>query len=108
MLRSYVIYICHILHIFLESESVSNSVIPTFCDTMDCSPPGPSVHGILQARILEWGAIPFSKGSSWPRDWTWISHIAGRLFTVWATKEANFVIFQTVYNVSFPVQSFLF
>ena len=43
----------------------------TLCDTKDCSPPGSSAHGILQARILEWVAIPFSKGSSWPRDETW-------------------------------------
>ena len=52
---------------------------------MDCSLPGSSVHGILQARILEWGAIPFSRGPSWTRDQTQVSHIAGRLFTVWAT-----------------------
>ena len=52
------------------------------------SPPGSSVHGILQARILEWVAIPFSRGSSQPRDWTQISHIAGRSFTIWATREA--------------------
>ena len=44
---------------------------------MDCSPPGSSVHGILQARILEWVAIPFSRGSSQPRDWTQVSRIAG-------------------------------
>ena len=43
---------------------------PTLCDPMDCSPPGSSVHRISQARILEWVAIPFSKGSSWPRDGT--------------------------------------
>ena len=42
----------------------------TLCDPMDCSPPDFSVHGILQARILEWVAIPFSRGSSGPRDWT--------------------------------------
>ena len=47
------------------------------CDPMDCSPPGFSVHGILQARILEWVAIPFSRGSSRPRDRTLISFIAG-------------------------------
>ena len=45
------------------------------CNLMDCSPPGSSVHGILQARILEWVVIPFSRGSSWPRDWTPISSI---------------------------------
>ena len=49
---------------------------------MDCSLPGSSVHGILQARILEQVAIPFSRGSSQPRDWTWVSCIAGRLFTI--------------------------
>ena len=42
----------------------------TLCDPMDCSPPGSSVHGILQARILQWVAMPSSRGSSWPRDWT--------------------------------------
>ena len=52
------------------------------CDTMDCSPPGSSVHGILQARILEWVAVPFSRGSSGPRDQTWVSKIAGRFFAV--------------------------
>ena len=51
---------------------------PTLCDPMDCSPPGSSVHGILQARILEWVAISFSRGSSQPRDRTWVSCIAGR------------------------------
>ena len=54
---------------------------------MESSPPGSSVHGILQARIVEW-AIPFSRGSSWPRDWTLVSLTAGRFFTVWTTKEA--------------------
>ena len=56
----------------------------TLCKSMDCSPPGSSVYGILQARILEWVAIPFSRGSSWPRDWTpvsWGSGIVGKFFT---------------------------
>ena len=56
----------------------------TLCDTVDCSPAGSSIHGILQARILEWVAISFSRGSSLPRDWTQISHIAGRFFSSWA------------------------
>ena len=60
---------------------------PTLCDPMDYSPPGYSAHGILQARILEWIAISFSRRSSQLRDWTWVSHIAGRLFTNWATRE---------------------
>ena len=60
----------------------------TLCDPMDGSLPG-SIHGIFQARILEWVAISFSIGSSWPRDRTWVSHIAGRCFTVWATRKVN-------------------
>ena len=55
---------------------------------MDCSPLGSYVHGILQARILDWVAIPFSRGSSRPRDWTLVSCTAGTFFTVWATREA--------------------
>ena len=61
----------------------------TLCNPMDCSPPDSSVHGILQARILEWVAIFFSRGSSWPRDRTQISHTAGRLLTLWATKKSH-------------------
>ena len=56
----------------------------SLCDPMDCSPPGSSVHGIAQARILEWAAIPFSRGSSWPRDWGWISYIAADFISWWA------------------------
>ena len=56
---------------------------PTLCDPMD------SIHGILQARILEWVAVPFSRGSSQPRDQTQISHMAGGFFTSWATKKAQ-------------------
>ena len=59
----------------------------TFCNPMDCSLPGSSVHGILQARILKWVAIPFSRGSSQPRNRTQISHIAGRFFTILATRK---------------------
>ena len=59
----------------------------TLCNPMDYSPLGSSVHGILQARILEWIIIPFSRGSSQPRDWTQVSCTAGRFFTVWATRE---------------------
>ena len=57
------------------------------CDPMDCSLSGSSIHGILQARVLEWTAISFSRGSSQPRNRTRVSRIAGRLFTVWATRE---------------------
>ena len=69
-----------------ESESVQFSVVPN--SLWPQSPLDSSVCGILQARILKWVAIPFSRGSSWPRNWTWVSRIAGRFFTVWATKEA--------------------
>ena len=53
-----------------------------------CDPKDYTVHGILQARILEWVAVPFSRGSSQPRDRTQVSHIAGGFFTSWATREA--------------------
>ena len=62
---------------------------PTLCDPMNYSPPGSSVHGILQGRKLEWVVMPFSRGSSWSRDWTRVSCIAGRCFIVWATKQAQ-------------------
>ena len=61
---------------------------PTLCNPTDCSPPGSSVHGIFQAWILEWVAISFSRGSSQPRDWTEVSHIAGRCFNLCTTREA--------------------
>ena len=54
----------------------------TLCDPMDCSLPGSSVHGILQARILEWVAMISSRGSSPPRDVTQVSHITDRIFTI--------------------------
>ena len=60
---------------------------PTLCNPMDCSLPGSSLHGVLQARILEWVAISFSRGSSWPRDRTRVSCIADRCFNLWATRE---------------------
>ena len=59
----------------------------TLCSPMDCGPPGSSVHGIFQARVLEWVAISFSRRSSQPRNRTQVSHIVGRCFTVWATRE---------------------
>ena len=63
-----------------------SQLCPTLCDPMDCSLPGSSVHGILQARILQWVAISFSRGSSWPRDQTRDSCFAGRFFTIWVKK----------------------
>ena len=70
----------------------SRSVVSTLCDPMDYSLPGSSVHGVLQARILEWVAIPFSRG---PRNRTGDSCTAGGFFTNWATRE-----------VSLPINSF--
>ena len=68
----------------------------TLCDPMDCSPPSSSVRGILQARILEWIAIPFSRETSQPRDQTLVSCIAGRFSTVWATGESFFTLLLSV------------
>ena len=56
---------------------------------MDCNPPGSPVHGILQARILEWVAVSFSRGYPQPRDQTQVPYIAGRFFTILATREAQ-------------------
>ena len=72
-----------------QSVKVVAPSYPTLFSPMDCSLPGSSVHGISQARILEWVSIPFSRRSSWPRDQTWVSCTAGRFFTVWATREAK-------------------
>ena len=72
-----------------SSESEVTQSCLTLCNPMDCSLPGSSVHGIFQARILEWVAISFSRGSSRPRDQARVSHIVGRRFTVWVTREAH-------------------
>ena len=61
-----------------ESESEVAQSCPTLCDPVDCSPPCSSVHGILQARVLEWVAISFTRGSSWPRDRTQVSCIVSK------------------------------
>ena len=71
----------------LSTESEVAQSCPTLCNPMDCSLSGCSVHGIFQARVLEWIAISFSRGSSRPRNRTWVSHIAGKRFTVWATRK---------------------
>ena len=70
-------------------KKVKSQLCLTLRNPMDCSPPGSSVHGIFQARVLEWVAVSFSRGSSQPRDWTWVSHIIGRCFTIWATREVR-------------------
>ena len=75
-----------------EVKVLVAQLCPTVCTPMDCNSPGSSAHGILQARILEQVVISFSRGSSWPRDQTWVSWIAGRFFTVWATGEAPYTL----------------
>ena len=95
----------------LKKESEVSQSCPALCYPLDCSPPGSSihrifqarvqewvaicslpgfpVHGIFLARVLEWVTISFSRGSSRPRDWTQVSRIVGRCFTIWATREVQ-------------------
>ena len=72
----------------IEKRVLVTPSCPTLYDPRDCSPGGSSVHGILQAWILQWVAISFSRGSSPPRDQTRVSWIIGRFMTIWATREA--------------------
>ena len=81
--------ISYIKNNFIYSVLVTQSC-PTLWNPMDCSPPGSSVHEIFQARILEWVAMPFSRGSSQPRDRTLVSCIAGGFSTVWPTRESHY------------------
>ena len=77
---------------------------PTLCDPVNCSLPGSSVHGILQARILQRVAISFSRGSSRSRDRTRVSRIAGRCFNLWATREAHIIhVKNIIWYLSFSV-----
>ena len=68
--------------------SLVSKSCPTLCNPMDCNLPGPSVHVISQSRILEWVAISFSRGPSWPRDRTWVSWIGRQILYCWATRES--------------------
>ena len=85
--------VCLMGYFFFLSLTQSS---PTVCSPMDCSPPGSSAHGIFQAKILEWVALPFSRGSSQPRDWTQVSCIAGRLFTIWATRKTPCMLYELI------------
>ena len=80
------------LCIYVHSSFIPNVKVTqlclTLCDPMDYSLPGSSVHGILQARILDWGAISFSRGSSWIRDGTSVFCIGRWVIYHWATREA--------------------
>ena len=70
----------------------------TLCDPMDCSILHSAIHGIFQARVLEWGAIAFSRAPSWPWDQTRISCIVGRRFTIWATNSSSNHIYFVIYS----------
>ena len=88
----YLTYLVIIVAKYLEPLSSCPEVAqscPTLCDPMDCSPPGSSLHGILQAIVLEWVVIYFSRGSSKPRDQTQVFCIPGGHFNLWATREAH-------------------
>ena len=84
-----VLYLYHWVTGNIDIEIVVAQSCPTLCDSMDCSLPGSSLHGIFQARVLEWVAISFSRRSSRPRDQTRVSRIVGRCFTIWATREVH-------------------
>ena len=86
------------------SESEVAQSCPTLCDPMDCSLPCSSIHGIFQARVLEWVAISFSRGSSRPRDRTQVSRIVGRCFTIWATREVYYAITHLQINLAALIQ----
>ena len=72
----------------------------TLCNPMDCSPPGSPVHGILQSRILGQVAISSSRGSSWLRDWTCVSHIDRWIFYPWATRETLYCLPVSAYKTA--------
>ena len=102
-----------VLCMFSSSFLVSDGGLVTMsdsCNPIDCSLPGSSVHGILHARILEWVAISLPRVSSQPRNQTWVSCLAGRFFTDWATREAQvsslLSFFHTWYVKIFQFYSF--
>ena len=76
-------------NLVLVTSEVAQSC-PTLCNPMDYSLPSSSVHGIFQAIVLEWIAISFFRGSSWPRDRSCVSHIVDRRFTIWAIRKVQF------------------
>ena len=75
------------------------------CNTMDCSPPGSSVHGISQTRILEWVAMSFFRGSSWPRDQTHVSSTDRWILHHWATREARHHLSTLLISFEFVIKS---
>ena len=89
----------------IKSENKVTQSCLTLCEPINCSLPSSSVHGILQARVLEWVAISFSRGSSRTRDPTRVSCMAGRRFTLWATRNVKSLswirIFATPWTVAY-------
>ena len=104
---------CIIIH--FVSKKVKTKVKVLFvqlclnlCDPMDFSSLGSYIHGISQVRSLEWVTIPFSRGCSWPRDWTWVACLAGTFVTEWATREAPTTLYLFSYwKVSNSVNNLL-
>ena len=84
---TYLSYFLWCLKVKVKTENEVAQSCPTLCDPVDCSLSGSSVYGFFQARVLEWIAISFSRGSSQPRDQIRVSCITSRRFTFWATKE---------------------
>ena len=84
----------------LNQSWFSCSVMSDSCDPMDCSPPGSSVHGISQARILEGVAMSFSRGSSWPRDRTCMSCTAGGFFTMEPLEAQTINYIMTIFTLT--------
>ena len=97
----YYVTTCFTFSVYLLGKTrwwFSREVMSDSCDPMDCSPPGFSAHGILQASTLEWVAISFSKLSSQPRDQTWLTCTAGGFFTNWATRQKETSIQKALWN----------
>ena len=88
--------------IYVSRSVMSNSLWPHAHNLSDYS-----VHGILQAKILEWVAIPFSRGPSWPRDGTQVSYIAGRFFTIWASREARREVYLPLIKTRILLRTFI-
>ena len=95
-------------HIELNANDFNGGCVFSWvqlCDPMDCSPPGSSIHGVLQASILQWVALSSPRGSSWPREWTRIfcvSGIAGGFFTIEPSgKKPVMVVIKSISNILF-------
>ena len=95
------------IHFILLKWSEVAQSCPTLCSPVDFSPPASSVHGILQARILEWVAISFSRGSSRPRDRTQVSRIAGRHFLLNSCKSNFLLKGSNIFSYAYWIDVFL-